>query len=349
MDSDTLTALALCKKTMNEKLSEIIFSEKKSINAITAYHCILALSQGKEIESSESILKMFFEGQRADGCIPSFFVSGKKRYGVVPGIDKIEGNLFLLPALNEYTKLSENKDFIIEKWDNINKAFNYLLQYLDKDFLLKAPLFSGYIFPFLRHRKSLFLNALFCVSAKAYSELCETFSDYSEKHMAFNFYWSNRKALNRFFWKKTFYSATSEQNIERIALPGNLLIIANELAMEEKEKIVVDYLSEKLGFKDFGKTFVPEFKAVFLYSFLKKVQAISGKAFFPWIACMAAIALKKTGKTEKAKEILSFTGKILNNDCPEWVILETGEMENQNSILSASAYVNAVKSVFKKN
>lgn len=230
----------------------------------------------------------------------------------------LDGNaLLVIAALNYANRMGDNA-FILEHWNALDRAMNWLEVHRAEDSpLLKQGAFTDWADSISRSGKILYTNVIYWkalqemgLAAKVLDQ-DEDASRYLKKAAELS------RTINEEFWRDDLGYYVTSRFFENLSSSGNLLAISWGLATDEQANRILDVM------RFYGMA-IPVPTKVVHRAYPKKFIAIENRlggiadyhTYFAWlwIGAWHAIALARMGRFEEAAEVLYNMSRVIVRD-----------------------------------
>ena len=304
------------------------FSESWARDFGFAAYGLLTLKQYHPVKET---LEAFFWHQTSDGQLPvklhsvdvvtrflhSFFEREqpnemllKPKYLSGHGAPSLDGQALIVITALEYVQATGDQDFLDRHWESLRSAMRWLDHYRtgnEEDPLLHQGAFADWADSIARRGRVLYTNVVYW---KALTEMAIAAARLDLQQEAVHYFVRAEgvlRAINKYFWRSDLGYFVTSDVLHQLSSDGNVLAIAWGLTTPEQAESILQVMEEaKMAEPVPTRVTHPSYPRdlIALENLLGGLATYHTSASWLWIGAWHIIALTRTGRLEKAQELV---------------------------------------------
>ncbi len=242
----------------------------------------------------------------------------RPKYMTAHNTVSLDGNALLVIAALHYAEQTGDEAFVIESWDSLNRAMQWLTEYdTDDDPLLRQAAFSDWADTISRTGKVLYTNVIYWKAVFEMGRWAAVLGLEAEAETYTRAAAVLREALNAEFWRPDLGYFVTSSFFDNLSSSGNLLAIAWGLADKTQSNRILDAM------RFFGMAIPVPTKAVhraYPARYVAIENRIGGIADYHtyfawlWLGAWHVIALSRMDRMEEARELIYNMARVIVRD-----------------------------------
>jgi len=263
-------------------------------------------------------LKLFSSLQGKNGALPNqISLKLKPRYKLLIG-SVIDSSALFVASLSDYLKKTRDIEFAEANFSAAKKAMQFLhSKDRDSDSLIEEHVFANWAESVLKFGKVLYTNCCYYKALLEFANICGSLEkkELAETYRALAA--KTKDKINAVFWEGNYYIDWVDfRRHDYFAADGNLLAIDWGIAGEVQSQMVLNKIKQhqlnKVPLKA-NYPLYPLWRMPPLLLPLMEYHYHNGSSW-PWLGCLNAISLHKSGRESEAKKELKRVAELINEN-----------------------------------